>query len=212
MLVKDIMKRDPVVIPPHATLGEAYRLMQERRFRHLPVVDGGRLVGVVTDRDLRLATSALAAHPFAPQARVADVMTRDVRTAEPLDTVEDAARVMRELKIGCLPVVDAGDGDRLTGIVTGIDLLDALLRLTGVDKPSSRIEVELDDEPGQLSRLATFFGERRVNIHALLTYPHGPARVRTVLRVGSIEARGLAEALRAAGFDVVWPPAQPWRR
>jgi acetoin utilization protein AcuB len=207
MLVKDIMHTATVTVSPEASLEEAYKLMQELRFRHLPVLEDGQLVGVVTDRDLRLATSELVQRPFHPDARVRDVMTEDPRTASPLDAVEDAARRMRELKIGCLPVVD---GNQLLGIVTGIDLLDALLKLTGVDKPSSRIEVELEDRPGELCRLAHFFGAKDINIHSLLTYPDTPSRLRTVLRIGSIESRLLADGLRKEGFEVVWPPAKPW--
>jgi len=209
MLVKDIMHKNPHTVTTGTTLEEAYRLMQESRFRHFPVLEGGRLVGVVTDRDLRLATSTLAPVPFPAGALVGDMMTRDPRTAGLLDPVEDAARVMRELKIGCLPVVDGGE---LLGIVTGIDLLDALLLLTGVGNASSRIEVELADRPGELCRLTGYFSERNINIHSLLTYPDTPDRVRTVLRIGSIEARLLADGLRQAGFEVVWPPAKPWHR
>jgi acetoin utilization protein AcuB len=209
MLVQDIMTRAPLAIPPDKTLASTYRLMLERRLRHLPVLDGERLVGVVTDRDLRSATSALATTPFAPGARVSDVMTRDVRTARPLDAIEEAARMMRELKIGCLPVVDE---DKLVGIVTGMDLLDALLALTGVDKPSSRIDVELEDKAGELGRLATFFAERRVNIHSILTWHAASSVMRTVVRAESNQMRALAEGLRAAGFKVVWPPEAPWRQ
>src|SRR5512135_236718 len=122
MLVRDIMHKNPQTVTVDTTLREAYRLMQEKRFRHFPVLEGKRLVGVVTDRDLRLATSTLGPDPFPPGSLVGDMMTRDPRTAGPLDPVEDAARVMRELKIGCLPVEDGGE---LVGIVTGIDLLDA---------------------------------------------------------------------------------------
>ncbi len=84
-------------------------------------------------------------------------MTREVITAHPLDPVEEAARVMRERKIGCLPVLEDG---ALVGIVTGIDLLDALLRLTGVTEPSGRLEVRLPDRVGELSRLTGFLAER----------------------------------------------------
>lgn len=209
MLVQDIMKHPPLTVASGTSLGDTYRVMQQKKIRHLPVVEGTKLVGVVTDRDLRLATSVLAAHPFAPEARVDDVMTRDVRTAHPMDPMEDAARVMRELKIGCLPVVD---GDDLLGIVTGIDLLDALLLLTGVDKPSSRIDVELTERSGELTRLAAFFGARKINIHSMLTWPAGDKGTRALLRVETNQARVLGEALRAEGFSVVWPLAAPWQR
>lgn len=207
MLVRDIMQTELVTVAPQTSLQAAYGLMQEKQIRHLPVVEGGRLAGIVTDRDLRFATSALSPHPFRPDSTVGDVMRPDPKTADPMDPVEDAARVMRECKIGCLPVLD---GEALVGIITGIDLLDALLRLTGVHKPSSRLEVELIDRPGEICKLARFFSDRGVNIRSILTYPEGAQSVRTVLRLDTIESRQLAEALRKENFRVVWPPSKPW--
>ena len=209
MLVRDIMRRPAVAVGSDATLRDAYRTMQQHGIRHLPVRDGETLVGVVTDRDLRLATSALAASPLSPDRRVAEVMSRNPETADPGDPVEDAARTMRQKKIGCLPVLDGG---HLVGIITGLDLLDALLRMTGVDKPSGRLEVRLPDRPGELARLMGFFGERGLNVHSVLTHPDSAANVRVVLRVGSIETRLLADALRRSQFEVVWPPEKPWPR
>ena len=209
MLVRDIMRSPVVGVPPETTLADAYRTMREKAFRHLPVVEGERLVGVITDRDLRLATSALAPVPFAADSSVAEVMCREPLTADAEDAVEDAARVMRERKIGCLPVVEGG---RVIGIITGIDLLDALIRMTGVDKPSGRLEIRLPDRPGELARLTAFMSGRGLNIHSILTSPEGPECVRAVLRVGSIETRLVARELRLAGFEVVWPPDKPCPR
>ena len=209
MLVRDIMRRPAIAVSGDATLQDAYRTMQHEGIRHLPVRDGEALVGVVTDRDLRLATSTLAASPLSPDRRVAEVMSRNPETADPADPVEDAARTMRQKKIGCLPVLDGG---RLVGIITGLDLLDALLRMTGVDKPSGRLEVRLPDRPGELARLTSFIGERGLNIHSILTHPDSAASVRVVLRVGSIETRLLAEELRRSQFEVVWPSEKPWPR
>jgi acetoin utilization protein AcuB len=206
MLVRDIMTSPAIAIAPGTTLQDAYRTMQEKGIRHLPVVEGGKLVGVITDRDLRLATSALAPSPFPPGSRVSEVMCRTPLTADALDPVEDAARIMRERKIGCLPVMDDAC---LIGIITGLDLLDALIRMTGVDKPSGRLEVRLPDHPGELARLTSFLSHRDINIHSILTYPEGPQLVRTVLRVGSIEVRMLAQDLRRAEFEVLWPPEKP---
>jgi acetoin utilization protein AcuB len=209
MLIKDIMRSPALAISADTTLQDAYRTMREHGIRHLPVLEGEKLVGVVTDRDLRLATSALTPSPFSPDSRVSAVMSAAPLTADASDPVEDAARTMRELKIGCLPVLDDG---RLIGIVTGLDLLDALMRLTGVHKPSGRLEVRLPDHPGELARLTSFVSHRDLNVHSILTYPEGPDSVRTVLRIGSIETRLLAEDLRRAGFDVLWPPEKPCPR
>lgn len=209
MLVRDIMRRPAIAVSSETTLSDAYRTMQREGIRHLPVVQGDTLVGVVTDRDLRLATSSLAEAPLPPDHRVGEVMSRHPETADPADPVEDAARTMRQRKIGCLPVLEAG---QLVGIVTGVDLLDTILRMTGVDKPSGRLEVRLADRPGEIGRLTGFFGERNLNVHSILTHPEGAGSARVVLRIGSIETRLLAEELRRSGFEVLWPPEKPWPR
>ncbi|MCM3877476.1 MAG: CBS and ACT domain-containing protein [Thermoanaerobaculia bacterium] len=209
MLVRDIMKSPAVAIGGDTTLQDAYAAMREKGIRHLPVLDEGRLVGVITDRDLRLATSALSPSPFPPGSLVSAVMSREPVTADAADAVEDAARIMRERKIGCLPILDDG---RLIGIITGLDLLDALISMTGVSKPSGRLEVRLPDHPGELARLTGFLSRRDLNVHSVLTYPEGPDSVRTVLRIGSIETRLLAHDLRGAGFEVLWPPEKPCPR
>jgi acetoin utilization protein AcuB len=206
MLVKEIMHRPVTVIPLGDTIGEADQLLMSRGFRHLPVVDGGRLVGIVTDRDIRYTTSSLCPTPRQASDPVSLAMSSPPLTADPLDPVEDAARIMRERKIGCLPVLD---GTELVGILTGMDLLDALMTLTGISQPSSRIEVTLHDRPGELARLTAFLSDRHVNIHSILTYPTPEATVRTVLRVGSNQPRQLADELRVTGFTILWPPPKP---
>jgi acetoin utilization protein AcuB len=207
MFVRDIMTTAVITVAPDATLEQVCEIMHARNIRHLPVVEGGRLVGVITDRDVHSATSALCLTPSQPKGLVREAMAKEVKTAHALDPVEDAARTMRSLKIGCLPVLD---GETLVGIITGIDLLDALLRLTGVDQPSGRIEVRLPDRPGGLARLTALIADRLLNVHSILTYPEG-GQVRTVLRVNTLETRHLAEALRGAGFEVLWPVDKPWR-
>ena len=206
MLVRDVMTNEVVTVRPTDTLKDVCLLMHERNIRHLPVVEGGRLIGVITDRDVHGATSSLCEEPTTPQGVVGDVMSSPPVTADPLDPVEDAARTMRALKIGCLPVL-AGEG--LAGIITGIDLLDALLRLTGVDKPSGRIELRLPDRPGEVARLTALIADHKLNIHSILTYPEGKGSVRAVLRISTVETGTLGRELRRAGFDVVWPPEKP---
>jgi acetoin utilization protein AcuB len=136
-------------------------------------------------------------------------MRKEPVTADPWDPVEDAARTMREGRLGCLPVMEDG---RLVGIITGLDLLDALLRMTGVHGSSARLEVRLPDHPGELARLTSFLASRDLNIHSILTCPEDGESTRTVLRVGTIEIRSLAHDLRRAGFEVLWPPEKPCPR
>ena len=206
MLVREMMRSPVTTLAADAPLREAQRLFQTHGFRHLPVVEEGRLVGVLTDRDLRWITSSLCPEPKSLDDPVRLAMSSPPHTVDPLYPVEDAARIMREHKIGCLPVME---GPELVGILTGMDILDALILLTGVAQPSSRLEVALTDRPGELARLTAFLAARHVNIHSVLTYPAPDHTVRTVLRVGSSQIRPLAEDLRGADFQVLWPLPKP---
>lgn len=130
--VKDWMVSDPITVAPQATVAEAKALLEAYRIRHLPVVDCGRLVGMITDRDIRLASMPRArmerAHPDAllQLIRVGQVMTPGPTTASPDMPIAEAARIMLERRYGGLPVVTDG---RLVGIITQADLLKALIAL-----------------------------------------------------------------------------------
>jgi acetoin utilization protein AcuB len=208
LLVRDWMAREVVTVGPETTAAKALALCRGHRIRHLPVLEGGRLVGVISDRDLRAATPALGAPNRAAaleHIRVADEMARDVATARPEDPIEDAATAMCERKIGCLPVLD---GEALAGIVTSSDVMMALARLVGVHEPGSRLEIALPDHPGSLAEVTGIVRDQGVNIVSLLV-PSGPEdtgeRI-AVLRLATINPKGVVDGLREAGYPVLWPP------
>ncbi len=134
--VTDCMTRGVATIHSDALARGAADMMRTRHIRHLPVVDrGGRLVGIVTDRDLRqvmfdpaLRTRAGDLAEALKTVTVRDVMTWAVLSVRPDTPLREAARLMREQKIGALPVVQAG---KVVGIVSEMDLLDALARALG---------------------------------------------------------------------------------
>jgi len=205
------MTRGPVTVTPDDTLAHALRLTREHRIRHLPVVDGGgRLVGILSDRDIRLAMpSPLTTHDaervdFLGRTPIAAVMIREVVTASGHDPVEDAAKLLYRHRIGSLPVVDAAG--RLEGILTETDLLHAFVQVLGGTQPSSRLEVALPDRPGELARVVGILAAHNVNIVGVLV---SPVRVRdektVIVHVGTIDPRVAVEALEAAGFVVGWP-------
>ena len=132
--VKELMTRSPVTIRWDATIGAAWKLMKDRKIRHIPVLDGdGNLVGILTDRDLRQVI-------FDPSIQeqlgnlgrafniltAKEVMTWGVITVRPESDIKLAARLMHEQKIGALPVVDRG---KLFGMLTGDDLFKALVQI-----------------------------------------------------------------------------------
>ena len=212
LLVKDSMTREVVALPPQSTAGEALALCRERRIRHLPVLEDDRLVGIVSDRDLRSATPALG-DPARAEALgrilVHEVMVREVATAHPDDPIEEAANAMRERKIGCLPVVE---DDALVGIVTSSDVMEALVYLMGAHEPGNRLEVVMPDRPGTLAGVSGIFGELGINIVSVVAGPRRPlpgssepGRV-AVFRADTIDLREAVDILERAGYTVLWPP------
>jgi acetoin utilization protein AcuB len=131
MRVQDWMTAPPLTVSPETGVFEARRLMQERRIRHLPVAGDGALLGILTDRDIRLnlpspanTLSVWEVNYLLARLTVAEVMTRGVVTIGASRDVAAAAHLMLEHRIGALPVVEDG---RLVGIITETDLLRALL-------------------------------------------------------------------------------------
>jgi acetoin utilization protein AcuB len=130
-LVKDWMTCDPVTITSQTTLPEAHRLMKEQSIRHLPVVDNGKLVGIVTRGDIRAAEpsdvtslSVFELHYLLAKLSAKQFMTRDPVTVMPLTTIDHAAQIMLENKIGGLPVIERG---KLVGIITESDIFRMLV-------------------------------------------------------------------------------------
>ena len=140
MLVRDWMTTVLVTVRPDAPVAEAQHLMRHRRIRHLPVVDGERLAGIITDRDLRTTLPSPATSLAVGEIRylldrllVERVMTRSVITIGPDAPIADAVGLVLTHRIGALPVVE---GNRLVGIITETDLLRAFAASSAVDEPA----------------------------------------------------------------------------
>ena len=145
MRVREWMRHPVISVRPRDSAAHARAIMEQHRVNQLPVFEGPRLVGIVSDRDLRDAFPSLAESMRAPSRRrpkstdptaipVEDVMTRDVLTVEPDATLAEAARLLRQKRIGAVPVVAGGHA---VGILARSDLLDALVQLL-VDDASDR--------------------------------------------------------------------------
>lgn len=153
MLVRDIMQTHPVTAPAETRLFHLLRVLQQRGFRHVPIVDGSRLVGIVSDRDVKQAmASAALSVDGRERDRLLDgltagqIMTRRVVTIGPMFGVEDAARLMATRKFSALPVTE---GDRLVGIVTETDVLHLFVRAMGALEPGRRDPAGARSEPGR---------------------------------------------------------------
>jgi acetoin utilization protein AcuB len=201
--VRDAMTREVVALGPEASAAQALGLCRVNNIRHLPIVERGRLVGLVSDRDLRDVSPPRGSadeENTLGWVRVGDIMTREPVTIHPLDTIEHAAREIYDRRIGCLPVVADGE---LVGIITSSDLMRTLIELIGAHGAGSWIEVEVPNEPGMLAEVTNVIRERHVNITGVFLAPASRSTYRTiVLRLETTDPSGIAERLTTAGYVV----------
>jgi len=205
------MHRDVVSVSPKTTLPEALGLMQQRGIRHLPVVEGGELVGIVSDRDLKrvMASPAttLERHELAyllSKLALADFMTRSVTTVGPRHPVEEAARIMMKERISALPVIEEG---RLVGIVTETDVLGLFVRAMGAGEPSSRLDVVLGEGAASLADIVLAVEDAQADVSSIVTLPSPTGRKEVVIRVKTINPGPAIKRLEARGYAV----RSPWR-
>ncbi|MFZ1642887.1 MAG: CBS and ACT domain-containing protein [Candidatus Contendobacter sp.] len=218
MYVDRIMAREVLQVAEDTRLMQLAALMRDHHIRHLPVVRDGRLVGLVTSHDLeRVSPSPITtlsvgeANYLLGKLTAAKVMRAKVVTCAPDTLVEEAARLLRQEKIGCLPVVDAGG--KLVGILTHEDLLDFFLDITGcLMEDTARIAVHLPDTTGQLGGLLAAINEAGGYIATVVSplHPDQTGLRIAVVRYRADDPRVLNQRLRDLGYDLLTetlPPA-----
>ena len=172
MLVKDWMTTDPITVTPDTSVMKASQVMRENNIRRLPVVDEmGAPVGMLTDRDLKEASPSKATtldvhelYYLLSELKVKDIMTRNVVTIRPEDTVERAAVIMLEHKITGFPVVADG---RVVGVLSQGDIFRVLTSITGIYRGGTVFSLKLEDRPGSIKEVADIIrkhGGRMVSI------------------------------------------------
>jgi acetoin utilization protein AcuB len=196
LTVRDVMVTNPVTVRPHETARHAYQLMRDHRFRHLPVVEDGQLLGILSDRDLR----PVLLSPTLARARVGELMSEDPTTVGPEALVEEAASLLVVKKIGCLPVVADG---RLVGIVTETDLLGVLVELLGLLTQSTRLDVAVAGGPDAYERIVEIIRAHDGRIISVGAVPGSEGKTVFSVRLEPRDPRPIVDALQAAGFEVL---------
>jgi CBS domain-containing protein len=137
MKVKEVMVKEVATLDVNDELSLANDIMRLGRIRHLPVVDGARLAGIVSERDLfrsslaqALGYGGEASRDLMKKLRIKDIMVREVTTISPEAAVCEAVKIMMHQKIGCLPVVE---DNHLVGLITETDIMLQYLKLCGAD-------------------------------------------------------------------------------
>ena len=205
MNVRESMTARPRTVTPDTDIDEAQAIMRRGRFRHLPVVEGDTLVGIVSERDLHVADVAAAELGHRP---VRAVMTANPVTINPDDPVEEAARLMLENKFSCLPVVE---GAVLAGVITESDIFRAFVDVLGVMEPGTRVEMHAGDLATALAGVAGVAQSQNVRIVAVVSKTSAATGgFGLVVRFGTVMIGPLIAALRGAGLDVRQPdPTRP---
>ena len=204
MLVQDVMQTKVFTATPDTTLPEALRLTSQRGIRHLPVLDGDQLVGIVSDRDLKRAmaspATSLETHELTyllDHLRVGEIMTRTVITIGAMFPIEAAARLMIQDKIGALPVTAGG---RLVGLVTETDVLRLFVRAMGVGEPSSRLDVIVGNRPHALAEVVQAIEAAGAEISSLMTLAGEGGFKEVVVRIRTMNPAPAVWSLNARGF------------
>ncbi len=200
MLVGKRMTRNPKTVSPDDPLSLAAGILREHRFHHLPVVADGRLVGILSDADLRNASfGAMPGEGGAAGDRpVRDAMRTEVWSVTPDDSVEDALLILTREKFGALPVLS---GDRLVGIITRADLLNAFVDLLDVNGVCFCVDVTFPRNMARFEELIETFAGMGVEVRSVLIAPQGEIGALNVhLRVATIDGPAVRRALRERGF------------
>jgi len=176
MLVANWMTKDVTTITPDRSMMKASKMMKDKSISCLPVVDeDGRLVGIVSDRDVKDASPSKATtldmhelYYLLSEVKVKDIMTKKVVTIRDDETVEKAAVLMLEGHFGSLPVVDAEN--RVVGIMTDTDVFKVLVEITGVYEGGTQFCLQIGTGPGTLSPVLAFLKDHGARIMNIMTH------------------------------------------
>jgi acetoin utilization protein AcuB len=175
MFVRNFMTLEPAVVSPDDNFTQAMHILRKCKVRHLPVIENNRLVGVVVEKDLlsnqpsqATTLSLYEIYSLLESLRIRQMMSYPAITVEGDCPLEEAARIMVENTISCLPVMD---GDKLVGIITETDIFKALVELFGGEAEGVRLVLRTPDRVGQLAKLVTRIAEAGGNILAVTNTP-----------------------------------------
>jgi acetoin utilization protein AcuB len=213
MRIKDVMTKNPITVSPDTLILDAQKIMRDKKIRRLPVIDKGKLVGIVTKRDLLevappKGTSATLYewNYLLSQMKVKEVMRKDPIVITPYTPVEDVLRIGQEEKIGSFPVVDNG---RLVGIVTESDIVRFLIHTLGIGEGGSRITITgLGEKFGELEKIISVANRHGTTILSMILIPkrkRGDWMV--AIRLDTENPKTIIQDLKKEGFNVTWAVA-----
>ncbi len=208
MLVKDVMTSNVVTVPSDTSLADAKRIMEAHKFQRLPVVDKGKLKGVVTEKRLERVSPSEATSLtvwevgyLLEKTRVNKIMAKNVVTVTPEMTVEEGLALPQSKKVGALVVIEKGN---VVGIVTTNDFFYKIAnRVLGIGEPGTRIHVVEGGEGPELEKIIARINRHKLNIVTIhVLTPPDQEKHDVVIHVSAKDVSALLEDLRGDGFEV----------
>jgi acetoin utilization protein AcuB len=210
MRIRDVMTKNPISVDSETLVLDAQKIMKENNIRRLPVVDKGKLVGIITQHDLLEAApspaTSLSVHELnylLSKLKVKEIMKKNPVTITPDTPFEEALRIGQEKKIGSFPVVENG---KLVGISTESDIVRFLSRALGLREEGSRITIEgLRGKLGDLEKIISIANEHNTIVLSMISFPR-PEKPdwMIVLRLKTTDPDPIVRDFKKAGFNVTY--------
>ncbi len=208
MIVKEVMSKNPVSIGPASKLRAVDNLMKANKVRHVPVIKNGKLVGIVTEKDIRYAMipekipGKKVPHEWnLDHLKVQDIMTNNAITISQEAQVEEAARIIYGYKIGALPVMK---NNKLVGIISVMDILGIFIEMMGMLKSSSRIDVLMKESQVNFDKVSKIIYKNNGQIISvgITPYPKDKKKSIYLFRLESCNVKPIAKDIKKEGFVV----------
>lgn len=208
MFVANRMTKNPITVTPSTKVDEAESLMKKYKFRRLPVVENGKLVGFLSDKDLLQvmpsAATTLAKYEITSllsKIEVKEIMTKDVITVDEDATIEEAALIMCNKKISGLPVISSVGA--VVGVITETDIFKALVDVMGLPEGTTRLTLEVDNKVGVVEGIAKVIAAEGLSIDSLVTCKENNGKYEIVVRGKFPDGEGLKKKLEESGYNVI---------
>ncbi len=210
MRIRDVMTKNPITVDSETLVLEAQKIMKENNIRRIPVVDKGKLVGIVTKHDLLEASpspatslSVFELNYLLAKMKVKEIMKKNPVTITPDTPFEEALRLGQDRKIGSFPVVENG---KLVGITTESDIIRFVTIVLGLKEEGSRITIEgLGAKFGDLEKIVSVANQHRTVILSMMSLPRSEKKDwMIVLRLKTNDPDPIVKDFKKAGFNVTF--------
>ena len=210
MRIRDVMTKNPITVDSETLVLDAQKIMKENNIRRIPVVDKGKLVGIVTKHDLLEASpspatslSVFELNYLLAKMKVKEIMKKNPLTIGPDTPFEEALRLGQEKKIGSFPVVEKG---KLVGITTESDIIRFVTRVLGLKEEGSRITVEgLGGKLGDLEKIVSIVNQHHTVVLSMMSMPRPDKKDWIiVLRLKTNDPDPIVKDFKKAGFNVTF--------